>query len=92
MLTLLELILEGRIRAAVEDEIGEKQQGLRQGRGTTDGDLCPEVASGEETEGREDVAIGFTDLEKADDTIPREMATATLRWLGVPEIRLVEGT
>ena len=33
------------------------------------------------------------DLEKADDTVTREMVMVTLRWMGVPkaEVRLVEG-
>ena len=33
-------------------------------------------------EGQEDMAIGFIDMEKACDTIPREMAMATLRRRG----------
>ena len=39
------------------------------------------------------VALGFVDLEKAFNTVPREMAMATLRWMGVPEaeMRMVEG-
>ena len=39
------------------------------------------------------MALGFVDLEKAFDTIPREMLMATLRWMGVPEaeVRVVEG-
>ena len=40
------------------------------------------------------MALGFVDLEKAFDTVLREMVMATLRWLGVPEaeVRMVEGT
>ena len=40
------------------------------------------------------MALGFVDLEKALDTVPREMLMATLRWMGVSEAELgmVEGT
>ena len=39
------------------------------------------------------VALGFVDLEKAFDTVPREMVMATIRWMGVPEaeVRMLEG-
>ena len=33
------------------------------------------------------MALGFIDLEKAYDTVPRDIATATFRWMGVPEAR-----
>ena len=29
--------------------------------------------------------LGFVDLEKAYNTVPREMVMATVRWMGVPE-------
>ena len=40
------------------------------------------------------MALGFVDLEKAFDTVSREIVMATLRWMGVPEaeVRMVEGT
>ena len=31
------------------------------------------------------MAVGFVNLEKAYDTVPREMVMATVRWMGVPE-------
>ena len=36
--------------------------------------------------------MGFVDVEKAYDIVPREMAMATMRWMGVPEAeaRMVE--
>ena len=39
------------------------------------------------------MSLGFVDLEKAFDTVPREMVMATLLWMGVPEaeVRTVEG-
>ena len=43
-------------------------------------------------EGQENIALGFIDLEKANNIVLREMAMATLRWMGVPEaeVRMVE--
>ena len=35
-----------------------------------------------EMQGR--MAVGFVELEKAYDTVTREMVTATVRWMGVP--------
>ena len=43
-----------------------------------------------EMQGR--MAVGFVELEKPYDTVTREMVTATVRWMGVPEAeaRMVE--
>ena len=84
---LLKRILDVRIRKKVEQELGEEQQGFRKGRGTTDGmfALRQIVEKRLELQGR--MAVGFVDLEKAFDTVPRprEMVMATVRWMGVPE-------
>ena len=32
-----------------------------------------------------ELALGFVDLEEVYDTVPRGIATATLRWLGLSE-------
>ena len=37
-------------------------------------------------EGEENMALRFIDLERAYNTLSREMAMATLRWMGVPEV------
>ena len=38
------------------------------------------------------MALGFVDLEKAFDTVPRYIVMARLRWMEVPEaeVRMVE--
>ena len=38
------------------------------------------------------MALGFVDLEKAFDTVPRDMVMVTLRWMEVPEaeVKVVE--
>ena len=40
------------------------------------------------------LALGFIHLERAYDTVPREMVMATLQWMGVSEaeVRMVERT
>ena len=45
-------------------------------------------------ERHEHMALGILDLEKAHDTVPRDMAMATLRCMGIAEavVRMVEST
>ena len=92
IMKLLERILDVRIRKKVEQGLGEEQQRFRKGRGTTDGmfALRQMVEKRLEMQGR--MAVGFVDMEKAYDTVPKEMVMATVRWVGVPEAedRMVE--
>ena len=91
VLKLLERDLDARIRTRVEGDFGEEQQGFRKGRGTAD-EMYVLRQMAEKRQGS--MALGFVDLEKAVDTVPREMVMAKIRWMGVPEaeVRMVEGT
>ena len=94
VLKLLERVLDAMIRRSVEGNFGEEQQGSRKGRGTAAGMyvLLQMVEKRLEIQGS--MAMGFVDLEKAFDTVPRDVVRATLRWMRVPEVegRMVEGT
>ena len=76
----------------IEQELGEEQQGFRKGRGTTDGMFALRQMVEKRLEMQERMAVGFVNLKKAYDTVPREMVMATARWMGVPEAeaRMVE--
>ena len=55
-------------------------------------DVRPETDGKKRLEVHGSMALGFVHLEKAFDTVPREIEMATLRWMGVPdaEVRMVE--
>ena len=58
-------------------------------------DVRPDTDGREEIGGTVQYGSGVRrPIEKAFDTVPREMVMATLRWMGVPEaeVRMVEGT
>ena len=79
------------IRRRVEGDFGEEQQGFGKGRRTADGMyvLIQMVEKIVEVQGS--MALAFVDLDKALETVPREIVMATLRWMGVPEaeVRMV---
>ena len=87
------MIWDKRIRVRVEAEIGEEQQGFRSGRGTSDGLFSLRQLVEKKLEVKGSMVLGFVDLEKAYDTVPRELVMSTLRWMDVPEaeVRMVEG-
>ena len=65
----------------MEGDFGEEQQGFRKGRGTADGTYVLRKIVEQRLEVQGSMALGFVDLEKAFDAVPREMVNATLRWL-----------
>ena len=72
--------------------MGKEQHGFRKGRGKTDGIFALRQTVEKRLEMQRRMAVGFVDLQKVYDTVPREMAMATVRWMGVPEAeaRMVE--
>ena len=93
VMKVLERILDGRIRKSVEMKIREEQQGFQRGREMRDWMFMPQQLVEKRLEVQGEMALGFVDLEKAYDTILREMVMVTPRWMEVPkaQVRLVEG-
>ncbi len=85
---VLERVLERRIRKKVK--MDEMQFGFMPGRGTTDALFIVRQLQ-EKYMKRKKLFLGFVDLEKAFDGVPREVVTWALRKLGVEEwlIRVV---
>ena len=83
-MTLLERILDKRLRERVEHELGEERLGFRKGRGITDGMFSLRQLVEKRLGRQGHMALAFVDLDKAFDTVPRKMAMATPRWMGAP--------
>ena len=77
----------------MEIEIKEEQQGFIKGMGMTDGMFTLRQLVEKRLEVQDEMALGFVDLEKANDIVLRMMVMVTLRWMGVleAEVRLLEG-
>ena len=68
-------------RRRVEGDFGKEQQGFIMERGTADGMYVLRQMIEKRLEVQDSMALGFVDLEKAFDTVPREMVMATLWWM-----------
>lgn len=81
---LFERVLDHRIRK--EARLEDYQCGFRPGRGTTDAIFVARQAIEKRRVKKEpNVHIGFIDLEKAYDRVPRDILWEALRWKGVSE-------
>ena len=85
VLKLLEQLFERRLRLQIGHEIGEEQQSFKKGRSTSDGVFVARQKIDNTIERKENMAIGFIDLEKASDSVPRTLVIAILRWLNAKE-------
>ena len=72
-------------RRRVECDFGEEHQGFTKGRGTADGLHALREVIERRMYVQRSMAMAFVDLEKAFDTVPKEMVVATLRWMEVLE-------
>ena len=73
VLKLLERGLDASIRRRVEGDSWEEQQGFRKGRGTADGMYVLRQMVDKRMEVQGSMALGFVDVEKAFDAVPRQM-------------------
>ena len=88
----MEKILNAKVRHIVESKIEQNQLGFRKGRGTDGRLFANRQIIEKRREFRKDVTFGFVDLEKAFDTVPRELEFAIMRWMevGEAEVRMVK--
>lgn len=83
VMKVLERVVEKKVRNKVV--INDMQFGFRPGRGTTDAIFIVRQVQERYLEKKKDLWMGFVDLEKAFDRVPREIVWWALRSQGVEE-------
>ena len=76
-------IIEKRIRQLTEGKLGENQAGFRRNRGCQDQIFALRQIIEKSWEYNKDLYLGFVDLEKAYDKVPRHSMFRTLQLYGI---------
>ena len=83
VMKVFERVIEAKVRSRVK--IDDMQLGFRPGRGTTDAIFVVRQVQERYLAKKKELWMGFVDLEKAFDRVPREVLWWALRRLGVEE-------
>lgn len=83
VLKVYERILERRLRMRVEEQLEESQSGFRRGRSTQDHIFTLKQIIEKKLAKNQKVYLGFIDIQKAFDSVPRSLVWRSLQRRGV---------